>query len=69
MGLTGSTPAEELQRAKQGFHVIKVAPNSPGEKAGIEPFFDYIVAVNEHVLVRLSSSLSLCSFRVRLSAV
>jgi hypothetical protein len=30
----------------EGFHVLKVWPNSPGHKAGLEPFFDFIIGVN-----------------------
>lgn len=35
---------------------LQVTPNSPGEKAGLACFFDFIVAANENVLVRLLSS-------------
>jgi len=33
-----------------GYHVLQVAPNSPGEKAGLVPYFDFVVGVNEHSL-------------------
>ena len=36
----------------EGFHVLKVWPNSPGAKAGLEPFFDFIIGVNGIRLVR-----------------
>jgi len=29
-----------------GYHVLQVAPNSPGELAGLVPYFDFIVSVN-----------------------
>uniref|UniRef100_A0A0N5BM87 GRASP55_65 domain-containing protein n=1 Tax=Strongyloides papillosus TaxID=174720 RepID=A0A0N5BM87_STREA len=29
----------------EGYHVLRVQPNSPGEAAGLEPFFDFIVAI------------------------
>ncbi|GIY19099.1 golgi reassembly-stacking protein 2 [Caerostris darwini] len=29
----------------EGYHVLRVQDNSPGSKAGLEPFFDFIVAV------------------------
>lgn len=43
MGQTESGP--EL-----GYHVLQVAPNSPGERAGLVPYFDFIVSVNGHML-------------------
>ncbi|KAL3316596.1 Golgi reassembly-stacking protein 2 [Cichlidogyrus casuarinus] len=30
-----------------GYHVLKVEDNSPGAKAGLQPYFDYIVAIND----------------------
>lgn len=36
----------------EGFHVLRVHENSPGQRAGLEPFFDYIVAIGKHRLVR-----------------
>jgi len=30
----------------EGYHVLKVHENSPGAKAGIQAFFDFIVAIN-----------------------
>eukprot|EP00911_Craspedida_sp_UC1_P003014 UC1_evm1s2201 len=29
-----------------GYHVLSVQENSPGERAGLEAFFDFIIAVN-----------------------
>ncbi|XP_054013415.1 Golgi reassembly-stacking protein 2 [Hylaeus anthracinus] len=29
----------------EGYHVLRVQDGSPGQKAGLEPFFDYIVAI------------------------
>ncbi|XP_076253756.1 Golgi reassembly-stacking protein 2 isoform X2 [Rhynchophorus ferrugineus] len=29
-----------------GYHIFRVQPNSPGSKAGLQPFFDIIVAIN-----------------------
>eukprot|EP01123_Difflugia_compressa_P012311 TRINITY_DN5212_c0_g1_i2.p1 TRINITY_DN5212_c0_g1~~TRINITY_DN5212_c0_g1_i2.p1 ORF type:complete len:274 (-),score=33.70 TRINITY_DN5212_c0_g1_i2:46-846(-) len=43
MGQTESAP-------DLGYHVLQVAPNSPGEKAGLVPYFDFIVSVNEQPL-------------------
>uniref|UniRef100_A0A914Q9C2 PDZ GRASP-type domain-containing protein n=1 Tax=Panagrolaimus davidi TaxID=227884 RepID=A0A914Q9C2_9BILA len=31
----------------EGYHVLRVQENSPGQAAGLEPFFDYIVAIGE----------------------
>jgi hypothetical protein len=33
------------------FFFPQVLPNSPGEKAGLEPYFDFIVSINGHRLV------------------
>nr|XP_022913622.1 Golgi reassembly-stacking protein 2 [Onthophagus taurus] len=30
----------------EGYHILKVQENSPGSKAGLQAFFDYIVAIN-----------------------
>ena len=35
-----------------GYCVLHVHDNSPGSAAGLEPFFDYIIAVNGVRLVR-----------------
>ncbi|XP_060516775.1 Golgi reassembly-stacking protein 2 [Cylas formicarius] len=29
-----------------GYHVLRVQENSPGEKAGLQPFFDFIISIN-----------------------
>eukprot|EP00041_Stephanoeca_diplocostata_P016768 m.331467 g.331467 ORF g.331467 m.331467 type:complete len:477 (+) comp20478_c0_seq1:123-1553(+) len=46
MGGASSTP-EVPGGGYEGYHVLKVAPNSPGEAAGLEGFFDFILAVND----------------------
>mmetsp|Transcript_107617 Transcript_107617/g.160964 ORF Transcript_107617/g.160964 Transcript_107617/m.160964 type:complete len:168 (+) Transcript_107617:3-506(+) len=33
-----------------GFHVVKVKANSPGAKAGLIPYFDYLVCANDYPL-------------------
>lgn len=30
----------------QGFHVLRVQDGSPGAKAGLEAYFDYIISIN-----------------------
>lgn len=51
MGAGQSTSEEEaLNGSSKGFHIVKVAPNSPGEAAGLEPYFDFILFVNGHRL-------------------
>lgn len=30
----------------EGYHVLKIQENSPGHVAGLEPFFDFIIAIN-----------------------
>ena len=29
-----------------GYRVLSVQPNSPGEEAGLDPYFDFVVAAN-----------------------
>uniref|UniRef100_A0A8C9Y4C5 Golgi reassembly stacking protein 2 n=1 Tax=Sander lucioperca TaxID=283035 RepID=A0A8C9Y4C5_SANLU len=36
----------------EGYHVLRVQENSPGHRAGLEPFFDFIVSINNTRLVR-----------------
>jgi len=33
-------------RPEFGYHILQVAPNSPGDVAGLVPYFDFIVSVN-----------------------
>lgn len=35
----------------EGYHVLRVQDNSPGQRAGLESFFDFILSVNDHRLV------------------
>lgn len=47
MGNTESTGAVDVPGGgTEGYNVLQVHDNSPGAKAGLEPFFDYIIAVN-----------------------
>merc|ERR1712176_1045541 len=41
----------------EGYHVLRVQPNSPGEKAGLEPFFDFIVMIGNTRLDRDNENL------------
>uniref|UniRef100_A0A3B5LHT1 PDZ GRASP-type domain-containing protein n=1 Tax=Xiphophorus couchianus TaxID=32473 RepID=A0A3B5LHT1_9TELE len=34
----------------EGYHVLRVQDNSPGHRAGLEPFFDFIVSINNNRL-------------------
>ena len=52
MGASSSAPAEQAGGSTDGYHVLKVSSNSPGSKAGLVPFFDYIVSANGTRLVR-----------------
>eukprot|EP00040_Diaphanoeca_grandis_P020179 m.107349 g.107349 ORF g.107349 m.107349 type:complete len:417 (-) comp27785_c0_seq1:78-1328(-) len=45
MGNAPSTP-EVPGGGSEGYHVLKVASGSPGEKAGLEQFFDFVIAIN-----------------------
>ncbi|KAF9915704.1 Golgi reassembly-stacking protein 2 [Lobosporangium transversale] len=42
----GNTTSGEEGRHRLGYHVLRVKEGSPAFKAGIRPFFDYIVAIN-----------------------
>jgi hypothetical protein len=51
MGATESLPLPDNDpnaniqlREYAGYHVLKVKAKSPADKAGLEPYFDYIVA-------------------------
>lgn len=49
MGNAPSTP-EVPGGGSDGYHVLKVADNSPGSRAGLEQFFDFIIGINNHRL-------------------
>ncbi|KAG0257859.1 hypothetical protein BG011_003712 [Mortierella polycephala] len=42
----GNTTSGEEGRHRLGYHVLRVKEDSPAQRAGIRPFFDYIVAIN-----------------------
>ncbi|KAF9317849.1 Golgi reassembly-stacking protein 2 [Podila horticola] len=42
----GNSTSGEEGRHRLGYHVLQVKEDSPAYRAGIRPFFDYIVAVN-----------------------
>ncbi|XP_051938776.1 Golgi reassembly-stacking protein 2-like [Hippocampus zosterae] len=41
----GSTSIQVPGGGSEGYHVLKVQQNSPGDCAGLEPFFDFIIAI------------------------
>lgn len=41
----GSQSVELPGGETEGYHVLRVQENSPGRKAGLEPFFDFIISV------------------------
>ncbi|KAJ0005666.1 hypothetical protein NQD34_015560 [Periophthalmus magnuspinnatus] len=41
----GSQSVELPGGGTEGYHVLRVHENSPGRKAGLEPFFDFIISV------------------------
>lgn len=43
----GSQSVEIPGGGSEGYHVLRVQENSPGHRAGLEPFFDFIVSINE----------------------
>ncbi|KAF9185080.1 Golgi reassembly-stacking protein 2 [Haplosporangium sp. Z 767] len=42
----GNSTSGDEGRHRYGYHVLRVKEDSPADKAGLRPFFDYIVAVN-----------------------
>ncbi|XP_058482851.1 Golgi reassembly-stacking protein 2-like [Solea solea] len=42
----GAQSVEIPGGGSEGYHVLRVQENSPGHRAGLEPFFDFIVAIN-----------------------
>ncbi|VDO16602.1 unnamed protein product [Brugia timori] len=49
MGNSGSTNIPG--GGTEGYHVLRVQENSPGQAAGLEPFFDFIVCIGNTRLV------------------
>ncbi len=43
----GSQSAEIPGGGTEGYHVLRVQENSPGSRAGLEAFFDFIVAIGK----------------------
>ncbi|KAK1165682.1 Golgi reassembly-stacking protein 2-like isoform X1 [Acipenser oxyrinchus oxyrinchus] len=48
----GSQSFEIPGGGSEGYHVLRVQENSPGHGAGLEPFFDFIVSINNTRLVK-----------------
>ncbi|RNA36290.1 Golgi reassembly-stacking 2-like [Brachionus plicatilis] len=46
MGIGGSSVLNIPGGGSEGYHVLKVQENSPGARASLEPFFDFIIAIN-----------------------
>ncbi|XP_035287390.1 Golgi reassembly-stacking protein 1-like [Anguilla anguilla] len=55
MGLTQSSDAPS--EGTDGYHVHGVQENSPAEKAGLEPFFDFIISIGNYKLYRDNDTL------------
>ncbi|KAK0139690.1 Golgi reassembly-stacking protein 2 [Merluccius polli] len=43
----GSQSVEIPGGGSEGYHVLRVQENSPGHRAGLEPFFDFIVSISD----------------------
>ena len=43
----GSQSVEVPGGGTEGYHVLRVQDNSPGSEAGLEAFFDFIVAIGK----------------------
>ncbi|KAI3413872.1 hypothetical protein GPALN_011347 [Globodera pallida] len=55
MGASESVPIPG--GGSEGYHVLRVQENSPGQMAGLEPFFDFIVAIGNTRLDKDNDSL------------
>ncbi|XP_071774047.2 Golgi reassembly-stacking protein 2-like [Centroberyx gerrardi] len=43
----GSQSVEIPGGGSEGYHVLRVQENSPGHRAGLEPFFDFIISISD----------------------
>ncbi|XP_048454725.1 Golgi reassembly-stacking protein 2 isoform X3 [Rhincodon typus] len=43
----GSQSVEIPGGGSEGYHVLRVQENSPGHRAGLEPFFDFVVSIGD----------------------
>ncbi|KAL1918857.1 uncharacterized protein VTP21DRAFT_2879 [Calcarisporiella thermophila] len=50
--------SQSAEGPRHGYHVMRVKENSPAEKAGIEPFFDFIIGINGLMLDQRSEVLT-----------
>jgi hypothetical protein len=57
----GTSSVEVPGGGTEGYHVLKVQENSPGHKAGLESFFDYIIAANGIRLVSAHRGVVRCN--------
>ncbi|CAI5656095.1 unnamed protein product [Oreochromis niloticus] len=54
----GGSPSVEIPGGgKEGYHVLRVQENSPGRRAGLEPFFDFIISICDTRLNRDNDTL------------
>ncbi|XP_077124793.1 Golgi reassembly-stacking protein 1 [Ranitomeya variabilis] len=53
MGL--SLSSEPADGGNEGYHVHGVQENSPAQKAGLEPFFDFVIAIGHSRLIKENS--------------
>uniref|UniRef100_A0AAX7T973 Golgi reassembly stacking protein 2 n=1 Tax=Astatotilapia calliptera TaxID=8154 RepID=A0AAX7T973_ASTCA len=57
-GSMGGSPSVEIPGGgKEGYHVLRVQENSPGRRAGLEPFFDFIISICDTRLNRDNDTL------------
>ncbi|XP_019945502.1 Golgi reassembly-stacking protein 2 [Paralichthys olivaceus] len=53
----GSQSVEIPGGGTEGYHVLRVQENSPGHRAGLEPFFDFIISICDNRLSRDNDTL------------
>ncbi|XP_034417172.1 Golgi reassembly-stacking protein 2-like isoform X2 [Cyclopterus lumpus] len=53
----GSQSVEVPGGGTEGYHVLRVQENSPGHRAGLEPFFDFIISICDTRLNKDSDTL------------
>lgn len=44
--------------SRHGFQILRVHPNSPVSEANVDPYFDYIIAINSVEVVRETGNIN-----------
>jgi hypothetical protein len=67
----GSQSVEIPGGGTEGYHVLRVQENSPGSRAGLEAFFDFVVAIGQTRLdkVNVEKEISMTVYSSKSQAV